>query len=124
MLETLQNEVCGSLLKMNRTFDVLLLKHEELTSLIMDDNEFEREEAWLKECHEFFLKIDLGAKMYLDSDNVEISKTDSGMIRMQNENTSAQVNNLMQNMSVDRAGEITATMDESVNDEVQINVSN
>ena len=39
------------------------------------------------------------------------------MIRMQNKNTSAQVNNLMQNMSVDMPGEITATMDGRVNDE-------
>ena len=69
-----ENEVRNSLLKLNNAFDTLVLKHEVLTSLITDDDEFEKEEKWLAECQQYFLRIDLGVKTYIESVNVEISK--------------------------------------------------
>ena len=63
----------NSLLKLNNAFDSLILKHEASTSLITDDDEFDKEEKWLAECQEYFLRIDLEVETYIESVNVEIS---------------------------------------------------
>ena len=49
--------------------------------------EFEKEEKWLAECQQYFLRIDLGVKTHIENINIEISKPElqqpEGMIGMQ-----------------------------------------
>ena len=123
-----QNEVRNSLLKLNIAFDSLVLKHEALTSLITDDDEFDKEEKWLAECQEYFLRIDLGIKTYIESVNVEISMTElqqqEGMIGMQDESTQEDVGSSTQNTGVETPEEITTATNGSVTDDTQSDVSN
>jgi hypothetical protein len=96
--------VRNSLLKLNKAFDSLVLKHEEFTTLITDDDEFEKEEKWLAECQAYFLGIDLRVKTYMDSVDAENSRTElhqpPGMIGMQNQSAPEEVDSLAQNMGV------------------------
>ena len=123
-----QNEVRNSLLKLNNAFDSFVLKHEALTSLITDDDEFDKEEKWLAECQEYFLRIDLGVKTYIESVNVEISATElqqpEGMIGMQDESTPEDVDSSTQNTGLETPEEITTATNGSVTDDTQSNVSN
>ncbi len=104
------------------------MKHEEFTSLITDDSEFETEEKWLTECQEYFLRIDLGLKTYVESVDAEISKTElqqpAGMIGMQNESAPEEVDSSTQNMGVEMPEEITTATDGSVIYDAQNDVSN
>ena len=86
------DEVRDTLLKFTNAFESLVLKHEALASLITDDNVFETEEKWLDECQQYYLKIYIFAKKYIetvvkpvtDSSNkteIEASQA-SGMIGM------------------------------------------
>jgi hypothetical protein len=122
-----QNEVRNSLLKINKAFDSLVLKHEEFTSLITDDNEFEKEEKWLAECQEYFLRIDLEVKTYVEHVDAENSETElqqpAGMIGMQNESAPEEVDSLTQNMGVETPEEITSATDGSGHNDVS-NVQN
>ena len=64
------NEVRDALSKFNNAFDSLVLKRKEFTSLIENDDEFAKEESWLDDCQNFFLKVDVAAKSYME--NVEL----------------------------------------------------
>ena len=86
------DEVRDTLLKFRNAFESLVLKHEVLASLITDDSVFETVEKWLDECQQYYLKIDVDAKNYIesivkpvtDSSNrmeIEVSQA-SGMIGM------------------------------------------
>ena len=118
----------NSLLKLNKAFDSLVLKHEALTSLITDDEKFDKEEKWLAECQEYFLRIDLGVKTYIEMVNVEISATElqqpEGMIGMQDESTPEDVGSSRQNTGVETPEEITTATNGSVPEDRQNNVSN
>jgi len=106
-----QEEVPNSLLKFNNAFDSLVLKHEVFTSLITNDEEFENEEKWLAECQEYFLRIDLEVKTYMESVRVEISKTEmpqpAGMIGMQDESAPENSDSSTQNIGAETPEEIT-----------------
>lgn len=52
---------------MQETYEALVVKHEELTQLIEDDNEFEEQEAWLAESQDAFMRSEIHAKLYLES---------------------------------------------------------
>lgn len=52
---------------MQETYEALVVKHEELTQLIEDDNEFEEQEAWLAESQDAFMSSEIHAKLYLES---------------------------------------------------------
>ena len=85
------NQVSDYLVKVKQAFDKIVLKHEEYTSLIVSDEDFETEEQWLEDCQNEFLKLDINAKCYIEklspkcSENaVEKSvRSLSGMIGMQ-----------------------------------------
>ena len=49
---------------MKAAFENLVVKHEEYTQLILDDEAFEQEEKWLEECEDFYLEMEIGAKDY------------------------------------------------------------
>ena len=116
----------NSLLKLNNAFGWLVLKHEALTSLITDDDEFDKEEKWLAECQEYFLGIDLEAKTYIEIVNVEISAKElqqpEGMIGMREESTPEDVGSSTQNTGVETPEEITIATNGSVTDDMQNNV--
>ena len=48
-------------------FGNLVVKHEEYTQLIQDDEAFEQEEKRLEECEDVYLQIKIGAKDYSKS---------------------------------------------------------
>ncbi len=70
----------------------MVSKHEAYANLIVDDELFENEEKWLDECQNYFLKIDIDAKCYVEHVSAKISEINlsqneqhsSGMIGMQN----------------------------------------
>ena len=59
-------EVSDYLVNVKQAFDKIVLKHEEYTSLIVSDKDFETEEQWLEDCQNEFLKLDINAKCYIE----------------------------------------------------------
>jgi hypothetical protein len=60
-------EVSKSLLLYKQTYETLVSKHEEYTSLIENDEAFTVEEHWLEECQETFMNLETNAKLYIES---------------------------------------------------------
>ena len=85
------NEVRDHLVKVKQAFDNVVLKHEDYTKLIIEDDDFETEEKWLDDCQNDFLKLDNDAKCYIEKisltnseiHGVEESGQSSGMLGMQ-----------------------------------------
>ena len=77
--------------KVRQAFDKIVVKHEENTSLIVSDEDFETEEHWLEDCQNEFLKLDINAKCYVEklsskcSENTveKSARNPSGMIGIQ-----------------------------------------
>ena len=66
-------------------FGNLVVKHEEYTQLIQDDEAFEQEEKRLEECEDVYLQIKIGAKDYSKSvAKDEKSGLDSGKSALDN----------------------------------------
>ena len=59
-------EVRKALQKYEQAFSELLSKHEEFTMLLQDDSEFEREEAWMEDCQEMYLRLKIDTEDYLE----------------------------------------------------------
>ena len=51
------NEVRDHLVKAKQAFDNVVLKHEDYTKLIIEDDDFEMEEKWLDDCQNDFLMM-------------------------------------------------------------------
>ena len=66
-------------------FESLVLKHKAFASLIVDDTEYQKEEDWLDECQEYYLKIDVVAKNYIESVVIHVNessnKTETEMLQ-------------------------------------------
>ena len=78
------DEVRETLLKFTNAFESLVLKHEAFASLIVDDTEYQKEEDWLEECQQYYLKIDVAAKNYIESVLIHVnesSKTETEMLQ-------------------------------------------
>ena len=73
-------EVRDFLSKVQEAYEALVVKHEEftepeaydlghmlLTELIEDDIEFQEQEAWLTESQDMFMRLEMDAKLYLES---------------------------------------------------------
>ena len=58
------DEIMEAFHSMKTAFKNLVVKHEEYTQLIQDDEAFEKEEKWLEECEDFYLQMEVGAKDY------------------------------------------------------------
>ena len=52
---------------MQEAYEALVVKHEEFIELIEDDSEFEEQEAWLTESEDMFMRLEIDAKLYLES---------------------------------------------------------
>ena len=48
------SEILEALHSMKAAFEDLVVKHKAYTQLIVKDEAFEQEEAWLEECQDFF----------------------------------------------------------------------
>ncbi len=103
------NEVRDGLIKVNNAFENLVAKHELYTALLTDDDEFEKEESWLQESQNYYLKLDVDAKCYIESINLPAQASNeselgessaSGMIGMQR-TKNAELSNMSQSTSVD-----------------------
>lgn len=62
-----EQEVRDGLHKLQLAFDNLVAKHENYSQLIEDDSEFEVQEAWMGECQEDFMSMEMGAKECIDT---------------------------------------------------------
>ena len=62
-----ESEVRDALSKVEEAYNDLVVKHENYTTLIDDDNDFEEAESWMNECQGSFINYVMRAKMYLDS---------------------------------------------------------
>ena len=61
-----QGTVRECFLKVQSAYDKLTEKHEEFTTLI-DDKEFEQEEAWFEECQDDFMRLEIETKEYIEA---------------------------------------------------------
>ena len=62
-----ESEVRDTLSKVEEAYNDLVVKHENYTTLIDDDEDFEEAESWMNECQGSFMNYVMRAKMYLDS---------------------------------------------------------
>ena len=94
-------------------FESLVLKHKAFASLIADDTEYQKEEDWLDECQEYYLKIDVVAKNYIESVVIHVNessnKTETEMLQASG----------MIGMSGMQSGESTLDLGTSQNTEEQ-----
>ena len=60
-------EVKDALNNLQNAFDDLVVKPENYSKLIEDDEEFEVQERWMEECQEIFMDTEIQAKIYLDN---------------------------------------------------------
>ena len=58
------SEPLEALNSVKAAFEDLVVKHEAYTQRIVEDEAFEQEEAWLEECQDFFLEIEMKAVDY------------------------------------------------------------
>ena len=63
--ERLGKEVNSALNKVKEAFENLVLKHENYTQFIEDDDDFEVEEKWMGECQNHFMGLEQNANTYL-----------------------------------------------------------
>lgn len=61
------NEVREVLIKLQGVYENLVVKHEGYTKLIEDDSAYETEEQWLSDCQEIFMRLEVDAKMFVES---------------------------------------------------------
>lgn len=69
-----RDEIMEAFHGMKTAFENLVVKHEEYTQLIQDDEAFEAEEKWLEECEDFYLQMEIGAKDYSKAKSVSESE--------------------------------------------------
>ena len=50
--------------KVQEAYEKLAVKHEDVTQLIETDEEFVKEEEWLEESLEMFIRLEIDAKEY------------------------------------------------------------
>ena len=60
------SEVRESFVKLQEANEKLVVKHEDVTQLIETDEEFAKEEEWLEESLEMFIRLEIHAKEYTD----------------------------------------------------------
>lgn len=60
-------EVKDALTNLQNAFDDLVVKRENYSKLIEDDEEFEVQERWMEECQEIFMDTEIQTKIYLDN---------------------------------------------------------
>ena len=60
------SEVRESFVKVQEAYEKLIVKHEDVTQLIEADEEFAKEEEWLEESLEMFIRLEIRAKEYID----------------------------------------------------------
>ena len=61
------NAVRKVLIKLQRVYENLVVKHEDYTKLIEDDSAYETEEKWLSKLQETFMRLEVDAKMFVES---------------------------------------------------------
>ncbi|KAK3736377.1 hypothetical protein QZH41_006148 [Actinostola sp. cb2023] len=99
------DEVRQALVKLQGAYESLVVKHDEFTKLIDDDEQYETEEQWLAECQEAFMSLEVNAKLFIESLNVSESKIVDGGALVSDEGivlpTSAHGSNGIPNMQAE-----------------------
>ena len=73
-----QEEVSQSLLVYRHAYENLVLKLDEFTCLIENDEQFAEQESWLEECQENFMSLESKSKVYMESKN-EIEQSNNSV---------------------------------------------
>ena len=73
------SEVRESFVKMQEAYEKLIVKHEDVTQLIETDEEFAKEEEWLEESLEIFIRLEIHAKEYIDQSVVTGKKSNESV---------------------------------------------
>ena len=130
------NELSDYLVKVKQAFDKIVLKHEEYTSLIVSDEDFETEEQWLEDCLNEFRKPHINAKCYVEKlsskcsgNTVEKSvRNPLGMIGMQSvdgaSNSNPEGNNVIPPSVNDEASNVVDISSESSTNNQEISSNN
>ena len=89
---------------------MLVVKHKEFTQLIEDENEFQKQEAWLAESQDAFMSLEIQAKLCLEGSEVlenefpdEESRSSDTENSIRNLSSSA-----LSKSSIQRSNEITS----------------
>lgn len=61
------NEVRQAIIKLQGAYENLVAKHEDYARHIEDDEAYETEEKWLSDCQEIFMRLEVDAKMFIES---------------------------------------------------------
>ena len=99
------DEVKQLVIKLQEAYASLIVKHEALTKLIEDDTEFDREETWLADCQEAFMRFETEGKRHLDQaakqaseESVTNSQPSASTSESYQENNSEQNENINVNL--------------------------
>ena len=76
------SEVRESFVKMQEAYEKLIVKHEDVTQLIETDEEFAKEEEWLEESLEMFIRLEIYAKEYIDQSVATGKKSIENVLHM------------------------------------------
>ena len=111
------NEVREVLMKLQGVYENLVVKHEDYTKLIEDDSAYETEEQWLSECQETFMRLEVDAKMFVES--VEHDLATNGNLSKEKESISC--NELLENQGISSMQSATpSTSDAPDKDEMSL----
>lgn len=62
-------QVSEALNKLYQALNDLVVKHENFSKMIDDNEEFETEEGWMAECQETFMDLEMKAKLHIENIN-------------------------------------------------------
>ena len=51
-------------------YEKLMLKHEDVTKLIENDEDFAKEEEWLERALEMFIRVEISTKKYVTDQSI------------------------------------------------------
>ncbi|CAB4031694.1 Hypothetical predicted protein, partial [Paramuricea clavata] len=72
--ERSNEEIQKALDNYEKAYADLEAKHEEVTMLIEDDEQFEEEEQWIEQCQETFLRLKIEAQDYMKKQTITDKK--------------------------------------------------
>ena len=112
---------------MQEAYEALVVKHEEFAELIQDDIEFEEQEAWLTESQDMFMRLEIDAKLYLESTKdlekeIQVKESQPS----DNKNSTNLSSSELRKSSITRSNEVTSndlvTEENSSSNEAIVNV--
>ena len=114
------NEVREVLVKLQGVYKNLVVKHEDYTKLIEDDSAYETEEQWLSDCQEIFMRLEVDAKMFVESVEQSSSNDLAKNANLSKEKESSACDEVLENEGISNMQSATpSTSGVSHSDEMQ-----